>query len=117
MRIEIENKLVQEFPKLFPGEPAIMIDDGWFDLVYQLCNFLQHSADQCGDPQIACFQIKEKFGGMRFDIDGECNDYQAGAIQFAQLLSGVICDKCGRPGTQQGNSRGWCQTRCTDFAE
>lgn len=54
------------------GEPSvtcmtygITCDDGWYDLIYNLCEELQSISDKIGK-QLVATQIKEKFGTLRF---------------------------------------------------
>ncbi len=82
MTKSLELKLKERFPKLLVdmyGNPhytcmsyGISCDDGWYDLLYNLCEELQGLSDAYGK-QIVATQIKEKFGGLRFyiKVDGE----------------------------------------------
>lgn len=77
MTKSLELKLRERFPKLLVdmyGSPqetcmsyGIACDDGWYDLIYNLCEELQGWSDAYGK-QIVATQIKEKFGGLRFYI-------------------------------------------------
>jgi hypothetical protein len=85
MTNSLELKLRGNFPKLLRdmyGSPketcmawGISCDDGWYDLIYNLCSELQCWSDAYGK-QIVATQIKEKFGGLRFyiSIDGDVSD-------------------------------------------
>lgn len=85
MTKSLELKLMGRFPKLLVdmyGSPretcmayGIACDDGWYDLIYNLCEELQGWSDVYGS-QIVATQIKEKFGGLRFyvKIDGEAKE-------------------------------------------
>ena len=44
--------------------------------------------------QIEFVQVKEKFASIRVYTDG-ANDDIMGAINFAEYLSGSICEECG----------------------
>lgn len=61
-------------------------------------------------PQVVAVQVKEKFGTLRFYVDGG-DDYTDGVIAMAEALSGRTCEECGAPGTT--NSGGWLSTRCS----
>lgn len=77
MKKSLELKLKTRFPKLLVdmyGSPqetcmsyGITCDDGWYDLIYNLCEELQGWSDAYGK-QIVATQIKEKFGSLRFYI-------------------------------------------------
>lgn len=55
-------------------------------------------------------QVKEKFGGLRFYINGGNNDIY-NYISFAELLSIKTCQVCGSPGKQRSRM-GWISTLC-----
>lgn len=59
-------------------------------------------------------QVKEKFGGLRFYIDGG-NDEHYALINFAELLSYNTCEVCGKPG--KANRNGWITTRCNEHRD
>ena len=58
-------------------------------------------------------QIKEKFGGLRFYVDGATDEVD-NYIAFAEQLSNRICEECGAPGTHRDN--GWIRTLCDKHA-
>ena len=56
-------------------------------------------------------QVKEKFGGLRFYINGaskECHDI----ISKYEKLSYETCERCGNPG--KPNDTGWITTLCDE---
>lgn len=59
------------------------------------------------------FQVKEKFGGLRFYMTGidSADPEIARLIAEAEKKSNKICEECGAPGTQNPH-RGWCETLC-----
>ena len=59
-------------------------------------------------------QIKEKFGSLRLYHDGG-NKFSAGVIQYAELLSTVVCEVCGNSG--QTYHIGWNRTLCKQHAQ
>lgn len=56
-------------------------------------------------------QIKEKFGGLRFYVDGANLD-QEKYIDFAESLSVRVCEVCGKPGRRRQG--GWIKTLCDE---
>lgn len=60
-------------------------------------------------PQVVAVQVKEKFGGLRFYVDGG-DDVVHGMIRMAESWAAVTCEKCGNPGTTRGG--GWIRTLC-----
>lgn len=59
-------------------------------------------------------QVKEKFGTLRFFLEGGGERTRACA-EFAEYLSASICEICGRPGVTLA-SGGWMRTRCGEHA-
>jgi hypothetical protein len=58
-------------------------------------------------------QIKEKFGGLRFYIDGG-DDTIYGMISLAESMSYRTCEYCGTTGNNVGQTQGWIITVCED---
>ena len=54
-------------------------------------------------------QVKEKYGGLRFYIEGGTVE-MANYIDFAEALSLHVCEECGAPGDTRNNS--WVKTLC-----
>lgn len=63
--------------------------------------------------QVVAVQVKEKFGGLRFYIDGG-DSYAHGVIDMAERMSYKICEICGQPGRVRGP--GWHVTVCEQHA-
>lgn len=64
--------------------------------------------------QVVAVQVKEKFGTLRFYVDGGDN-YTDGMIRIAEGMSGVTCEACGNPGRR--TEGGWVSTLCETHAE
>lgn len=84
---------------------------GWYPLIDALCAQLQFDIDNNKQPQIEATQVKEKFGMLRFYVNGS-TDRQEAMIDFAEYLSGVICELCGTFNDVSQNKSGWIQTLC-----
>lgn len=59
-------------------------------------------------------QVKEKFGGLRFYVDGATEKHY-NYITFAESMSYSTCEECGAPGKRYTN--GWHVTLCEKHAE
>lgn len=59
-------------------------------------------------------QVKEKFGGLRFYVDGG-DEVSNRLISFAESLSVKTCEVCGAPGRQRDG--GWIKTLCEHHHE
>ncbi len=116
---------------------GISVGDGWYDLIDNLCSVIQNHIDcqqrqhdyileynstTTNQPhevppkpfQVVASQVKEKFGGLCFYVNGS-NDYVSGAIDLAGCMSHRICEECGSPGKTQGP--GWLLTLCDEHAK
>lgn len=125
MKQELEQRLVERWPAWFDVHGSIQRTlmpfgfehgDGWFDIVWRLCERLEPLVTQfeqeTGD-KFEVFQVKEKYGGLRFYPDLG-NDAIFNAIAEAENESLKTCEECGKPG--EPNRRGWIRTRCTEHA-
>lgn len=122
MRQKQQQKLYDAYPKIFAdaGKPVdqspmafgIQTGDGWFWLINHLCRHLQDLTDKRGLPQVVAFQVKEKFGGLRFYVV-TANIEQYHAIEFAESLSFATCEECGAmEDVKRLSKNGWLSTRC-----
>jgi hypothetical protein len=59
-------------------------------------------------------QVKEKFGTLRFYVQG-ANEQTYHYIEFAEALSARTCEECGAPGRTRGG--GWVRTLCDRHEE
>lgn len=131
------DQLAKDFPAFVQGFHGFGVGDGWYDLIRALCGMINnyvenHNKDveyrlgliaegkkQHTDwspdlltpiqmPRI--MQVKEKFGGLRFYINGGDKRIQHW-IEFAEAMSYKICEDCGAPGTVR-NDTGWVHVKC-----
>jgi hypothetical protein len=104
MNAKHDDDLCTRYPAIFANRNASVMEsamgfgfecgDGWFELVDMLCARLQHHTDHAGGPQVVAAQVKEKFGTLRFYVDG-ADDVQEGLIAQAEALSERTCEYCG----------------------
>lgn len=59
--------------------------------------------------QVVVAQVKEKFGSLRFYIDGG-DDTIDNFITMAEFMSAITCEECGAPGEM--SMAGWARVRC-----
>jgi hypothetical protein len=124
MKQELDEYLCKVYPKIFANRYKDMTetamcwgfdcDDGWFQILNQLCNNIQHHINwknKDGEvvAQVVADQVKEKFGTLRFYYTGG-DDYISGLVSMAESMSGVTCEECGAPGESGGS--GWISTLC-----
>lgn len=123
MKQELQDELYRKYPKIFrqkdlPMDQTCMcwgIDtgDGWYRLLDRLCAAIQSYIDG-GDGkigQVEAVQVKEKFGTLRFYVDGG-DEVVSKLIGCAERLSGQICEECGATEDACTNTAGWLKTLC-----
>lgn len=125
MRAELEQRLVERWPTWFNVKGDIretsmsfgfQPGDGWFDLVWALCERLEAVvavAETETGRSFHVLQVKEKFGGLRF-YTNYSNDTISSLIEAAGIESIHTCEVCGGPGRRRGTS--WVETRCDEHA-
>jgi hypothetical protein len=121
MHKELEEKFRDRWPRWFRdlyGDYRLTCmawgfahDDGWFDLVWGLCEAIEALGP---DEDFKVEQVKEKFGGLRFYVSGG-NQAIWKLVWKASSQSHHICEVCGQPGTLRDHRR-WIRTLCEHHA-
>ena len=86
------------------------VNNGWFELIKELIEDLI----SLGWDKQTC-QVKEKFGGLRFYINGG-SDEIFNKITEAERKSYEICEETGKPGKLR-TDLGWHRTLCDEEYE
>lgn len=81
-------------------------NEGWRGIIEPL---IKELAEHDGD----IFQIKEKFGGLRFYYFGGNEDFRK-KVDKAEEKSYTICEYCGKPGRLRYG--GWIKALCDEHA-
>ena len=103
--------LIQRYPKIFSNNFWFECDDGWFEIINNLCCKIQAYTDDFDKiEQPVAEQVKEKFGGLRFYISGG-DEYIRKIISEAENEATKTCETCGAPGFRFV-TRGWYRCRC-----
>lgn len=122
----LEQRLVERWPRWFdiggdPGQTSMHFGfqhrDGWFDLLWQLCESLETlvvAAEQETGCPFEVLQVKEKFGSLRFHANYS-NDAISTVIEAAEVESWHTCEICGQPGGLRDSS--WNQTLCDEHVD
>ncbi len=107
----LEKALVKKYPKIFRDYGGditktcmgwgLSCGKGWFLLIDELCSKLSDSA--------LALQVKEKFGGLRFYLQGTEKDHEIEHEYEAKSFE--ICETCGEPG-ELDTEGGWRRTIC-----
>ena len=125
MRKELDEQLCREFPNLFRQRHASMqetcmcwgfdIEDGWFQLVYDLSKKLEAEILKLPESERQHFcasQVKEKYGGLRFYVEGSTDEMEK-LIREAEEESEKTCETCGAPGKMRSHHH-WYYTSCEE---
>lgn len=121
MKKELQEKLFENYPKIFACRQketrdnlmyfGIDTGDGWYWIIDHLCKSIQSYVDNNKKPQPVAFQVKEKYGTLRFYLQDDIDEMISGMIWLAEDLSGVTCEECGSI-SNVGKTSGWVKTIC-----
>lgn len=124
MKIELEQRLMKSFPFMrahnWSGKSLdfpISCDcgDGWFSLIYELCEKIQkvlNNESKEFKESFYVLQIKEKFASLR--VCTSCiNDEIDKLIDAVETDSTHICEECGASGEAR-TKYGWKKTLCEE---
>ncbi len=120
---EKDDFLCKTFPLLYKDRHASAqvtcmcwgfdVGIGWYDIVYRLSEKLEALiAAQPEDDRAYASQVKEKFGILRFYMDGNTTKEMEAAIREAEVESAKTCEVCGKPGGITG--KGWLTVLCEE---
>lgn len=125
MSPELDDALCRDFPLLYrtrrgrAGQTCMAFGfccgDGWEPLIRRLSEKLEALIAELPDDEgrPTAFQVKEKFGGLRFYMSSETPEMSA-AIKEAERAAAHTCEECSAPGRPR--SGGWIQTLCDKCA-
>lgn len=84
---------------------------GWFSLIEPILQYIQsYNKDKSEENKIVVYQIKEKYGTLRFEI-GNYPEELDNMVEAAEKASATTCEKCGAPGSLR-DCNGWYHTLC-----
>lgn len=132
------EEFIEKYNHLFANEYAHpAVSDGWLGLLNLLCSSIDRRIDDIKKyndiwlkndvidknkhinnsnfiENFKIVQIKEKFGGLRFYVEG-CNDELMQFIHSVEIFSYYICEECGTT-ENIGKTIGWVRTICKKCA-
>ncbi|MDE1833671.1 MAG: hypothetical protein KGH58_04615 [Candidatus Micrarchaeota archaeon] len=85
---------------------------GWYELIDELCGYIQKHLESTPGLRFEPAQIKEKFGGLRFYYDYG-DDYIRQLVNGAEEKSFKVCEGCGKSGRLMKSKTGWLRTLCS----
>jgi hypothetical protein len=89
---------------------ALSVGSGWYSLITEL-----DAAIAALRPDYVIYQVKEKYGTLRYYCSWDGDKSVRELIAGAEALSRVTCERCGAPG-QLGEAEGWWRTACAEHA-
>jgi hypothetical protein len=106
MRPELEDLARTMHPSFGASFP----DQGWDKIIIDCHNKLKTI-----DPAYVIYQVKEKFGTLRFYFysNSESKTDMAKCVEEAEELSAVTCELCGNPGSLDREAY-WVKTLCPE---
>lgn len=108
------EKLINRFPNIFEENFYFECDDGWFDIIFDLCKDVQQEVNNSSCQQVVAVQVKEKFAGLRFYASGG-NEVTDAIISKYTKLSSQTCEVTGGRGYLCEKHR-WYKTLSTQSA-
>lgn len=114
MNEKITKRIIEQNSKIFAPNFYFECDDGWADIIFNLCKELQQEIDNSGCEQVVAAQIKEKFAGLRFYSSGG-NEVTDAIIDKYAKLSSDTCELTGGKG-YLCEKLGWYKTLSTQSA-
>jgi len=112
MHPDLEKLLYNRYPEIFADKDAPLTDslmgfgfthgDGWYFIIDNLCRCIQNHVEwkrrTNPDFYVKAVQVKEKFGTLRFYIDGG-DEEVFGMIKMAECMSRNVCEITGDIGS------------------
>lgn len=112
MNREELKSLIDKCPKLLKATDSFDCGKGWLVFLDPLCRVIENHINSLPEAEQSNFylaQCKEKFGGLRFYMN-RSDDFIRGAIDLAEAMSVITCEKCSAPGSLR--SGGWIRCLC-----
>lgn len=105
---ELKKKIVPEYWK------SIDVDEGWYQVVLDCDKELTEI-----DHNYQIFQIKEKFGGLRYYFQPSQSDTLAEmnkVVSKYEEIAARTCEATGNPGILMKSNYGWLKTLNPEYA-
>lgn len=107
--IRIRKKAVAEAIAEFTSWQKLWYKIRRFFHIGNINHLLENNEEE--EWQVEAFQVKEKFGGLRFYINYG-DDYVYGMIRIAEVMSKGICEMCGTTKNVTDDKTGWIKFLC-----
>lgn len=105
---KLKEKIVPEYQK------SIDVDEGWYQIIVDCDKELTAI-----DPHYQIFQIKEKFGGLRYYFHPSQSDTSKAmneVVKKYETIAAVTCESTGKTGVLMRSKSGRYRTLNTEYA-
>jgi len=117
MTENLSKNLIKSFPDLVDKKLYFEIEDGWYQIVFDLFTKIQKHCESTNQ-KVTILQVKEKFAGLRVYYShegGEKDNVVFDLVMEAQNKSYSTCELTGGVGTQYQRGT-WVKTLCEESA-
>jgi len=107
MTPELQDALYRAWPETFRQKDwdetrtamcwGFQCGDGWWGLIDAVCEVMTAHARGGAHGILEATTVKQKLGGLRFYVDGDC-EFCRGARRLAERYSELVCEESGWPG-------------------
>jgi Mor family transcriptional regulator len=115
MDMIIQDKLTKRFPGIL-GEVSLDVPNSWENIIYAICSLIEKEVEERGIDPIRAVQVKEKFGGLRFYLEGRDERVET-MIDHFEYLATTVCAKCGSFKDVSLTKSAWLLYYCIDCRE
>lgn len=98
MNSTLISSLKEKFPKLFTKLEDITCEDGWYNLIHNMCEKIQAYVDKEEDTQTRIFKIRNLYGQMQVNAYTDSIEAIENFIEEAEERSSITCEFTGLPG-------------------
>ena len=105
---KLKDKILPEYYK------SIDVDEGWYQLIVDCDKELTAI-----DPNYQIFQIKQKFGGLRYYVHPSQSDTSKAMHEVVtkyEKIAAATCEATGNPGVLMRSRSGWLKTLDPEWA-
>ncbi len=105
---ELKKKIAPEYWK------SIDVDEGWYQLIVDCDKELTAI-----DPNYQIFQVKQKFGGLRYYFQPSQSDTSVAMREVVakyEAIAASTCEATGKPGVLMESIGGWRKTLDPEYA-
>jgi hypothetical protein len=98
MNQTLKDTLFEKYPKLFVKTEAITCEDGWFNIIKELCEKIQNHIDKEEEVQTRIFKIVNLYGGLHINAFTDSCEVIEDYIEEAEAKAASTCEFTGLPG-------------------